>query len=183
MGVCVPSHPCCNLSTGYWSGATRRAFCILVPRNHFLCRPSKKWAPTPSKDRSPKQSNRSSATGVHFGACAPPKCCLCPTSLSKVSFCDENTSERHNEDLDFATKTDFLVFTPEFKVKTMTKPRFQEEDLLFFVLHPCICGQRLRSAPLDPVALPPAKIVPIEAPKGGKMPGYTRRNLCVISVQ
>ena len=113
----------------------------------------------PSEDWSPKESNRSGATGVHFWTCAPLKYWLCSARVSEVSFQDENTIEHQNEAEDCASKTYLLI------------------NLFTLVFNRWICGQEPRFAPYIPSRpasvwmCPPSKNC---TTKGGKRPISTR---------
>ena len=99
------------------------------PPNHCLY---------PSEDCAPKESNRTGTTGAYFGACAPPKYCLCPPSVRKASFQDE----KH-----------------EWTKILRRSLRFRAEDLVFWS-SPQICGQEPKLAPLDSVVPRQAVNVP-----------------------
>ena len=67
------------------------------------CAPQARNAPlSSSKDCASKQSNWCCMIREHFGACAPP-------SVSKLSFSDETTRDRHDQALDLKTYL-FLSF-------------------------------------------------------------------------
>ena len=102
----------------------------------------------PSESCARKESNRPGSTGVHFRACTPQQYCLCPPSVSEISFQDK----KHHYTLRLSLK-------------------FCAEDL-FFVLHPRICGQKARFAQLNSAPPGNKSALPSEtrAKKEGKRP-------------
>ena len=87
-----------------------------------------------------KESNRSGATGVCFGACAPPKYCLSPPSVRKVRSKTKTTNDRTpRRSLRFRAKHFFMVFTPKFWARIEIRTI------------------RFRRAPLDYESAPPSK--------------------------
>ena len=86
-----------------------RAFRGRAPQITACALPSKKRAPCAQKE-----SNRPGATRVCFGACAPPKYCLCPPSVSKVLFQDKKHECTPKLSLRFCAEDLFFVFTLEF---------------------------------------------------------------------
>ena len=102
----------CEINTAIKPGpAPREAFWGRAFPNYCLCSPSEGCAP--------KESNRLSATGVHFGVCAP-KILLVPPSPSgsKVSFQNKKREWMPRRSLRFCGRWRlFLVFIPEFEGK------------------------------------------------------------------
>ena len=97
-----------TFSSGYKPGsAPRGAFRGRAPPTHCLCPQEKNVLPQ-ATILPPKESNKPSATGVHFGVCAPPKILLVPPKREQS-----------------------LVPGRKTRVNAKTKPKISRQDLFF----------------------------------------------------